>query len=152
MRKSALKLLAFTAAAVPALAFANPAHEARAHLHAIARGDVPAIMADYSPAAVFQWVGGPLNGDYRGTPAIRQVWHKFAKANGPLRIKIWDMKVAANPAGATVTADVVFKGMKPIPVRYVMTFRQGVLVDEIWQIDPHLLKLMHKHEMASGGY
>jgi hypothetical protein len=45
---------------------------------------------------------------------------------------------AANPAGATVTADVKFIGKKTIPVRYALTYRKGRLVDEIWQIDPKL--------------
>ncbi|APZ43950.1 nuclear transport factor 2 family protein [Acidihalobacter ferrooxydans] len=154
MRKTALMLATVIGAAtLPALAMASPMQEARAHLHAIAKADVPAIMADYAPNAVFQWVGGPLDGNYEGTPAIQSVWRKFTHANGPIHVKIDDMEVAANPKGATVTADVIFKGAKPIPVRYVMTFRQGVLVNEIWQIDPKLMHEMKEmHEENGSGY
>lgn len=48
------------------------------------------------------------------------------------------MKENGNPAGTTVTADVVFQGKATIKVRYVMLFRDDKLIDEIWQIDPKL--------------
>lgn len=48
------------------------------------------------------------------------------------------MEESANPKGATVTANVVFQGQNAIKVRYVLTLRDGKIVDEIWQIDPKL--------------
>ena len=63
---------------------------------------------------------------------------------GRLKADISHLQEAANPKGATVTADVVFKGKTAIPVRYVLTYRDGKLVAEIWQIDPRLA--------SQGGY
>jgi ketosteroid isomerase-like protein len=119
-------------------AFAGPADDARHHLQAIADANLAAIAADYAPNAVFQWVGGPLDGAYADPAAIRGVWTKFTKANGRIGHSVNELRVSANPKGATVTADVVFKASKDIKVRYVMTYRDGKLVNEIWQIDPKL--------------
>ncbi len=117
---------------------------ARAHIEAVASGNVDVITASYGPDAVLEWVGGPLDGRYAAPDAIKTVWTKFAKANGPLMADIDHLQEAANPKGATVTADVVFKGKAAIPVRYVLTYRDGKLVDEIWQIAPKLA--------SKGGY
>ncbi|MDA8382627.1 MAG: nuclear transport factor 2 family protein [Betaproteobacteria bacterium] len=119
---------------------ASPSALARAHIRDVAKGKVAALVAQYGPEPVLEWVGGPLNGRYLGTDAIRGVWGKFAKANGLLKAEVTHVQAAANPAGATVTADVRFTGKATIPVRYVLTYRSGKLVDEIWQIDPHLAK------------
>jgi hypothetical protein len=45
---------------------------------------------------------------------------------------------SANPKGATVTANVIFSGKSDIKVRYVLTYRDGKIVTETWQIDPNL--------------
>lgn len=130
--------LAAASLAFSATAFAGPADEAQRHLDAIASGKVNDIMAGYSSQALFEWVGGPLNGSYRGTKNIRSVWQKFAKAMAPLQLKVAKLEESGNPAGATVTANVEFKGKKTVKVRYVLTYRNGKLVDEVWQIDPKL--------------
>jgi hypothetical protein len=122
-----------------ATAFAGPADEARHHLDAVASGKVNDIMADYSNQAIFEWIGGPLNGSYHGTKSIRSVWQKFAKAMAPLELKVTKLEESGNPAGATVTANVEFKGKKTVKVRYILTYRNGKLVDEVWQIDPKLV-------------
>ena len=44
----------------------------------------------------------------------------------------------ANPKGATVTANVEFKGKNTIKVRYVLTYRDGKIASETRQIDPNL--------------
>ena len=46
------------------------------------------------------------------------------------------LREAVNPMGATVTANVVFKGKGPIPVRYVLVYRDGKVISEVWQINP----------------
>jgi ketosteroid isomerase-like protein len=129
-------LLAATLTLLAGSAEAGPADDARAHFDAIARGDVEAIMAQYGDGAMFQWVGGPLDGHYQGDQ-IRTVWSKFA-GNAPLKARISGEQVNANPKGATVTANVVFEGKKPIPVRYILVYRGDRLVSEVWQIDPGL--------------
>lgn len=117
---------------------AGPADEARAHFQAIASGDVATLMTSYAPQAQFQWVGGPLDGAYTDAKAIQEVWTKFTTAQGPLKLTVADVQEAANPKGATVSANVLFEGKAPIKVRYILTYREGKIVNEVWQIDPNL--------------
>ena len=134
-----LKLAAATAFTLVSLtALAGPADDAKAHFQAIGGGEVDKIMATYGDDAVFQWVGGPLDGAYKGGEAIRGVWTKFAKANSPLTVAVNKLAESGNPSGATVTANVTFTGKNTIKVRYVLTYRGGKVVNEVWQIDPKL--------------
>ena len=112
--------------------------KASAHFNAIGSGEVAAVTAAYTDASVFQWIGGPLDGEYRGKAAIAAVWQKFTTAQGPLNVEISNVTENANPKGTTITADVKFVGKNTIPVRYVLTYRGEDLVTEIWQIDPKL--------------
>ena len=126
---AALLLATFT------LTFAGPADDAQAHFRAIGAGEVDKIMAAYGDGAILQWVGGPLNGMYSGADKIKEVWSKFAK-NAPFEVTANKVEEGANPAGSTVTANVIFKGKAEIKVRYVLVYRDGKVVNEIWQIDP----------------
>ena len=119
-------------------AFAGPADDARTHFQAIASGDTQIVMRAYADQAQLNWVGGPLDGTYATTDAIRGTWEKFGKAVGPLKLTVGQIEESANPKGATVSANVVFEGKMPIKVRYVLTFREGKIVSETWQIDPKL--------------
>jgi len=127
---------AFTVISTGALAGAGD--DARSHIQSVAAGSVDRIMAGYHHDAVFQWIGGPLDGSYHGTDVIRGVWGKFTKANAPLTAKIEQLAESANNKGSTVTANVTFSGKNTIKVRYVLTYRDGKLVNEVWQIDPKL--------------
>ena len=118
--------------------YAAAGEEAQGHFKAIAAGQVDQIMRGYGDNAHFEWVGGPLNGTYVGKEKIKEVWTKFAKANAPLEMSVKKLEESANPAGETVTANVEFKGKNVIKARYVLTYRDGKLVNEIWQIDPKL--------------
>ena len=137
MMRSALIMscLGITLAA-PAIA-ASPADLANQHIAAVAAGDVTKILAAYSPDSILNWVGGPLDGTYIGPAQLSSTWSKFSK-QAPLTFQISRLAQNANPAGATVTADVIFQGKKTIKVHYVLLYRAGALVDEIWQIDPKL--------------
>lgn len=137
MIKPVLPFLLFAAfLATPAAA--GPAEQpARAHFKAIGAGDVDALITHYAPNATLQWVGGPLDGAYAGVSAIREVWTRFAR-NAPLKVTVGRLEESANDKGATVTADVQFQGGSTIKVRYVLVYREGRLVDEVWQIDPGL--------------
>jgi len=118
---------------------AGPAgDQARARIEAIAAGDVVSVAADYGQGAALHWVGGPLDGTYQSRQQLKEVWGKFAKANGPLQVAVSGMTESANPKGATVAANLVFTGKKTIKVRYVLVYRDGKLVSEVWQIDPSL--------------
>ena len=131
----------FSAALLATIAspvFAGPAEDnARAHFKAIGAGQVDAIMDQYASDATLQWVGGPLNGGYAGAEKIKEVWAKFSK-NGPFDVSLAKIEESANDKGATVTANVRFQAKADIKVRYVLVYRDGKLVNEIWQIDPKL--------------
>ena len=135
------KPFAFAATAltlVAGSAFAAPSDDARTHFQAVASGDTQVVMRAYADPAQLNWVGGPLDGTYATTDAIRTTWDKFGKAAGPLKLTIGQIEESANPKGATVSANVVFEGKAPIKVRYLLTFRDGKIVNETWQIDPKL--------------
>jgi hypothetical protein len=117
---------------------AAPADDARTHFQAIGSGDLATVMRDYANSAQFNWVGGPLDGTYNSPENIRVVWEKFTKSAGPLKVSIDKLEESANPKGSTVSANVQFEGKAPIKVRYVLTFREGKIVSETWQIDPKL--------------
>lgn len=135
MRPALIAALVLAATSGTALA-GDAADKAKAHFEAIAAGDVGKITANYADNAVFQWVGGPLDGVYASPAAIKEVWTKFASAQGKLALDVKSIEEAVNPKGATVTANVVFKGKAPIPLRYVLLYRDGKLASEVWQINP----------------
>ena len=112
--------------------------KAAEHFNAIGAGQIDTVTAGYTDATVFQWIGGPLDGEYRGKAAVVELWRKFTGAQGKLDVQISNVMENANPKGTTVTADVKFVGKTTIPVRYVLTYRGDDLVTEIWQIDPKL--------------
>lgn len=117
---------------------AAPADDARTHFQAIGSGDLAVVMRGYADKAQFNWVGGPLDGTYTSADAIRGVWEKFTKSQGPLKVSVDKLEESANASGSTVSANVQFEGKAPIKVRYVLTFRAGKIVSETWQIDPKL--------------
>jgi len=121
-------------------AFASPVSDAaQIHFNAIGAGDTSIIMRGYGDNPQLTWVGGPLDGMYAGDDAIRITWEKFGKAVGPARVTVLAMEESANPKGATIVAKVQFDGKAQVKVRYVLTYRDGKLVNETWQIDPKLV-------------
>jgi len=139
-KSTALPLSVLVAATIGATqAFAGMATDmAEKHFNAIGAGNVSALSAEYDSNAVFQWIGGPLDGVYTGADAINGLWTKFAKAQGKLDVDVMSIEESANPKGTTISAAVKFTGKKPIPVRYILVYRGDKLVSEVWQIDPHL--------------
>ncbi|GAC1526661.1 MAG: hypothetical protein NVS2B4_03500 [Ramlibacter sp.] len=119
-------------------AIAAPADDARTHFQAIGSGDLQVLMRGYADNAQFNWVGGPLDGTYTSPAAIQGVWEKFTKSQGPLKVSVGQLEESTNPKGSTVSANVQFEGKAPIKVRYVLTFREGKIASETWQIDPKL--------------
>ncbi len=133
-----LALVLGGAATLPRPAEAGPAADvAQRRIAAIASGDVAALAAGYGPGATLEWVGGPLDGSYRGQ-ALAGVWTRFAAAQGPLQGRITDLVESTNPRGQTVMASVVFSGRATVRVRYVLVLRNAQVVNEVWQIDPAL--------------
>ena len=114
---------------------------AQIHFAAIASGDISIIMRGYGDSAQLNWVGGPLDGTYAGADAIRATWEKFGKVAGPARVTVHGLEESANPKGATIVANVQFDSKIQVKVRYVLTYRDGKLVNETWQIDPKLAGL-----------
>ncbi|GAC1410758.1 MAG: hypothetical protein NVSMB6_11470 [Burkholderiaceae bacterium] len=120
-------------------AMASPATDAaQVHFSAVGANDIAVLMRGYADNAQLNWIGGPLDGTYTGPDAIQGAWVKFGKAVGPLKVTVNNLEESANPKGSTVSADVQFEGKMPIKVRYVLTYRDGKLVNETWQIDPKL--------------
>lgn len=123
-------------------ATAGPLDEAkaRAHLDAVAAGDLEALMQDYADDAFFEWVGGPLDGRYRGKEQIRAVWQKWIAANGGKARPVSRGKPAAyaNPKGATIEVRSAYEGTTPVRVWHAMSWRDGQLATEVWQIAPAL--------------
>jgi hypothetical protein len=138
MFKLPIAPIAATLLALAGTVQAAPADDARTHFQAIASGDLQVVMRAYADQAQFHWVGGPLDGTYATLDAIRGVWTKFTQAQGPLKLSVGGIEESINPKGATVSANVLFEGKAPIKVRYVLTFREGRIVSETWQIDPKL--------------
>lgn len=137
-----LTLLLGAAAAGPALA--GPALDAaQSHFAAIGAGERGAIMKDYGEQARLLWIGGPLDGSYAGTEAIGAVWDKFTAAAGPAKVSVGSITESVNPKGATVSAAVQFEGKVAVKVRYVLSYRDGKLVQETWQVDPQLVLAAH---------
>ena len=137
------KPLSLTACAAAALfaatgSMAAPVDDAKTHFQAIGSGDLSVVMRGYADNAQFNWVGGPLDGTYMSADAIRGVWEKFTKSQGPLKVSVDKLEESANPKGSTISANVQFEGKAPIKVRYLLTFREGKIVSETWQIDPKL--------------
>lgn len=137
MKNTRIAVLLATTLGVAHPAFAGPALDAaQAHIAAIGTGERAAILRDYADDARLTWIGGPLDGTYTGPAAIGAIWDKFGAASGPARVTVMGIDEAANPKGATVVATVRFDGKVQVKVRYVLTYREGKLVNETWQVDP----------------
>ena len=112
--------------------------KAKAHLQAIAAGDLDALMRDYPEDAYMDWVGGPLDGRYRGKAAIGEVWKKFIAANHgkPRSAKVGKLESYSNPKGTAFEVAAEYGGEKPVKAWHVFVYRDGELATEIWQIAP----------------
>lgn len=121
-------------------AMAGPLDEAKAqaHLNAVAAGDLDALMRDYEEDGYMDWIGGPLDGRYRGKTAIKAVWQKFIALNaGKPRPAVFSkLEAFAHPKGTTVEAKAEYGGTPAVKVLHVLTYRDGDLATEIWQIAP----------------
>lgn len=122
----------------PALAGPLDEAKAKAHLNAVAAGDIEALMRDYAEDACLDWVGGPLDGRYRGKTEIRAVWQKFIAANGgaPRPAKFSKLESYTNPKGTAVEGKADYGGPKPVKAWHVLVYRDSGLTTEIWQIAP----------------
>ena len=137
MKRTILSVSLFLAAAGSAIADPST-DEAKLHFQAIGSGDTALLARGYADNAQLNWIGGPLDGTYTGPASIVGAWETFTKSQGPLKVSVGKIEESGNPKGATVTANVQFEGKQPIKVRYVLTYREGKLVNETWQIDPKL--------------
>jgi ketosteroid isomerase-like protein len=144
IRKLKQSCVVLALAALPLLpganAVAGPLDEAkaRAHLDAVAAGDLEALMKDYADDAYMEWVGGPLDGRYRGKEAIRVVWQKFIAVNDgkPRPASFGKLSAFANAKGASVQQRTQGHRKLPLKVLHVLTYREGDLTTELWQIAP----------------
>lgn len=123
------------ALSLPAIAGKLDEAKAKAHVQAIAAGDLEAVMRDYPEQAFMEWVGGPLDGQYRGKEAIAAVWKKFFAANEgkPRPAKFAELEAYSSPKGASIEITAEYGGKTPLKVWHVFVYRDGVLAAEIWQ-------------------
>jgi len=145
IRKTKVASLILAMAVLPwcgGQAVAGPLDEAKAkvHLDAVAAGDLDALMRDYADDAYLEWVGGPLDGRYHGKAAIRAVWQKFIAANAgkPRPASFGKVTALGNPRGTSLQAKADYGGAVPVKVWHVLTYRDGDLTTEVWQIAPTL--------------
>jgi len=146
IRKLTQSCVTMALVALPCLlgtgAHAGPLDDAKArvHLDAIAAGDLEALMRDYADDAYLEWVGGPLDGRYRGKAEIRAVWQKFIAANAgkPRPANFGKLTAFANARGASVQQRADYGGTVPVKVWHALTYRDGGLTTEVWQIAPTL--------------
>ena len=118
---------------------ASTISQAKVHFNSIAQADISKLMGQYEADSRLDWIGGPLDGSYSGEE-LRTVWSKFTKALGNMNVEILDISEDTNAKGTTITAKVLFKGKKTIPVRYVLVYRDNRIINEIWQISPAMIK------------
>lgn len=136
---AAIPLAATLLVGTPRDAEAGPAaRRAAARVEGIAAGDLAGTVAPYTERSTLEWFGGPLDGRYQGTAQLAEVWRKFMQAQGPLKAEVIGLGESANPKGQTVAAGVVLSGRSELKIRYVLVYREGRLVNEIWQVDPTL--------------
>lgn len=135
-------MLALAAAALAGGAWAGPLDEAKAkaRLAAVASGNLEELMRDYADDVYMDWVGGPLDGRYRGKEALAEVWRKFAALNDglPRTARFGKLQAQANPKGTTIEVAAEYAGKTSIKVQHVFVYRDGLLTTEIWQIAPQL--------------
>lgn len=141
------RLASLLALAILPLYLCGPVHagpideaKAKAHLDAVAAGDLEGLMRDYADDAYLDWVGGPLEGRYRGKAQIRAVWEKWIGANKgqPRPVERSALTAFSNKTGASIEARAAYEGALPVKVWHVLTYRDGELDTEIWQIAPAL--------------
>lgn len=127
-----LLLLVCLGLSFPVMAGKLDEAKAKAHLEAIANGDLEAVMRDYPDNPFFEWVGGPHDGQYRTKKAIRDMWEDFFKDK--LRpVKKGELETYASPKGVSIEAEVEYVGKRKIKVWHIFVYRDGILVAEIWQ-------------------
>lgn len=136
LKNKVMKTFAAGLVFLSAQSFAAPADDARAHLKAIASGNIPEIMKSYNNTPHLEWVGGPLDGTYGTHESIQATWSKFTTQQGPLKLDVTSLEEVSNPKGATVSAKLHVKGKASLRVLYILTYREGKILNETWQIDP----------------
>lgn len=118
----------------PAQASAD-AVRAEAYFNAISGGNAETIASFYADDAEFHWIGGPLDGKYKGKTKIKGVWEKFSQAAGKIDHEVLELSESANGKTSTVTARVMFKADSEVPVKFIMVYKDGKIASEVWQVD-----------------
>ena len=140
MTNTALKTLVGAASAlfllgIQTVAAGTDRVRAEAYFNAISGGNAETIASFYADNAEFHWVGGPLAGVYTGKEQIKGVWERFSKAAGDINYKVLELSESQKGKRSTVTARVSFIGPKEVPVRFIMVYENGKIVNEIWEVD-----------------
>jgi hypothetical protein len=108
---------------------------AEAYFDAISGGNVATVASFYADEAEIYWIGGPLSGVYTGKGQITDLWQKFSDAAGEIYHKVLEVSESKYGSRSTVTARVSFIGPKEVPVKFLLVFEDGKIINQIWQVD-----------------
>lgn len=107
-----------------------------AHWTQVANRDVQNLANEYANHAVIAWVGGPLNGTYKGLSAINGLWSKFASATAPMRFQVTSVSYDLSKTHPTVREDVkLMAGKKAIKVDSTLVYDKKKIMTEIWKVN-----------------
>jgi ketosteroid isomerase-like protein len=108
---------------------------AEAYFSSITGGDAETIASFYADDAEFRWIGGPLAGLYKGRDQIKGVWTRFSEAAGSFTHEVLELSETAKGPESVITARVAFKGATAVPVKFLITYKDGKITSETWQVD-----------------
>ncbi len=107
------------------------------HWSAVANGNANKLDNQYANNAVVVWIGGKLNGTYKGQKAIDDLWSRFVNASAPMQFQVRHIWYDVSDGHPTVSEDVVLKGVggngNPIHVTSTLVYKNGKIVGEVWQ-------------------
>lgn len=105
------------------------------HWTAVANRNVQKLGNEYASDAVIAWVGGPLNGTYKGQKSIDNLWSKFANATSPMRFQVKQVSYDVSANRPAVNEDVVLSaGSKSIRVDSTLVYSNNKIVAEVWKV------------------
>jgi hypothetical protein len=123
----------------------------RGVFNAIGDGNAAAIASFYADDAEFRWIGGPLAGVYKGKDKIRAVWEKFSEVAGKLEHEVLQLSEDAGGKAPGITATVKFKGDGEVPVKFAITYKNGKIASESWQVDRETAAYVQQTAPAAQG-
>ncbi|WP_324734962.1 pyrolysin [Thermococcus sp. SY098] len=114
------------------------------HWQALENNNLTALIQQNNDASTLYWVGGPLNGTYKGIENAKATWSRFLGGNNVTKVDVYNITLAKSEEGMTGIRAVVIvstKEGKRIPLRYEIYFKDDSIIEEWWIIDPSVLEM-----------